>query len=133
MTQFLPKILKWIEIVSILIIAIAILLKLLNLSGAAELLLVSLSTLAIDYFFWSFLAVPQSVTASKTTLMEVLPATLSKVMFIGVSVLCVAYLFTFLHLKGANEMMMIGLLTLVGCVGLSMLMILGNRERMPKL
>ena len=130
MADVLSKLLKWIEIGCVLVIVVAIFFRLLSLPFSGEILLVGLLTLATVYFLGSFRVVTHNAATSKMGLADILPFTLTKVMFIGISVLCIAYLFTILHLKGANEMMIVGLLTLILCVCISAVMISGKRDRM---
>jgi hypothetical protein len=93
-------------------------------------LMIGLLTLATTYFLSAYTVVPQASSPDKKGFADLLPAILRKLLFIGLSVYWVAFLFTILHLNGANEMMIIGLGTIVICSVVSMVLILGNRERM---
>lgn len=130
MVTLLPKILKWTEILAIMAAVIGLLLKVLNYPGFSELLMIGLMTLAATYFLSAYVFIPGSDSQEKKGLADLLPAILRKLMYIGLAVYWVAFLFAILHLNGANEMMIIGLGTLVICALISMALVLGNRERM---
>ncbi len=129
---FLPKILKWTEIIGLVITAIAILLKGMQYQGAPEMLMLGLMTLAATYFLSAYVMVhlPKDTATKLKGFADLLVTILRKLMFIGLSVFCVALLFTFLNYPGANEMMMIGLLTTAAGTGFSMILIMTKRERM---
>jgi hypothetical protein len=133
MIQFLSKILRWGELAGILLTASAILLKITEVPLASQLFLIGLSTLAIIYFLMGFAIQPLNPGKKKIEFIDLVVNKLQKIMYIGVSVLCISYLFTILHLNGANEMMLIGLFTLLSCLVVSMIMILLNRDRMTLL
>lgn len=133
MIQFLSKILRWGEATGSLILIIAIFLKLMNLSEPGQLLMVGLLLLGTVYFLFGF-TIPQLQPGEKKLVFaDLLVNILQKVMYIGSSVLCIGYLFAILHLKGASEMILIGLLTLVGSLIVSGALILGKGERLALL
>lgn len=133
MLTILPKVLKWTEIFGIITFIAGYLLKLLQYAGANELLLVSMLTLASTYFISGFIMVSVVDDGKPKTFTDLLPTILRKLMYIGLAVFLIGFLFSLLHLEGANEMLIIGVGTLVICSLISMLLILGKRERMTLL
>ena len=133
MISLLPKIVKWTEILGVALAGTGLLFKILNYPGFADLLMIGLMTLASTYFLSAYILFPGVDNKEKKSLADLLPAILRKVMYIGLSVYWVAFLFTILHLKGANEMMVIGLGSLVIAAIVSMALVLGNRDRMTLL
>jgi hypothetical protein len=127
--SLLPKILTWTEIASLIVTCIGVLLKILHYQGAPEMLMVGLLTLATTYFLFAYTVVTFKEEKQRSFI-DLLPMILRKVMFIGLSVYCVALMFTFLQLSGADQQMTIGLLVIAIGTGISMILILGNRERM---
>ena len=132
-TTILPKILKWTEILAVATTSIGLLLKILNSPGYSQLLLIGLSTLAATYFYSSYVLIQGDQSKEKKGFTDLLQTILRKVMYIGLSVFWIAFLFAILHLAGANEMMIIGLGTLILSAAFSMILVLGNRERMKVL
>ena len=131
----LPKILKWTEIASLAVILVAILLKAMHYQGAPDMLMIGFTTLAATYFLsaYTIVQLPIETSDKQKGFADLLPTILRKLMYIGLAVYCVARLFTFLHYPGANEMMLIGGLTIVGGTAISLLLVLTKRERMAML
>ncbi len=124
----LPGIVTWlsakqtvIEIVFVVLIGFALILKFLHLPGADESLMITMLLLASFYFLMGF------VPASTDNMIALI---LSKVFAIGSSVCVIGLLFGFLHLPGAQEQLMIGLLSLA--VSGVILLFLIVTARMPK-
>ena len=130
MIQLLSKILKWGEMTGIVITVTAILLKIVNNGFTSQLFLIGFSTLAMIYFLSGFAIQPFKSEGNKIALTDLLINKLQKIMFIGISIVCIAYLFTILRLSGANEMMIIGLFTLLACLIIAIILILFRRDRM---
>jgi hypothetical protein len=130
MIQLLSKILKWGERTGIVMTLAAILLKIMNNGFASQLFLIGFSTLAMIYFLSGFAIQSLKSDGRKMTLSDLLINKLQKIMYIGISVVCVAYLFTILHLNGANEMMFIGLFTLLASLIIAIILILVKQENM---
>jgi hypothetical protein len=130
MITLLPKILKWTEILAIVVASAGLLLKISSYPGFAELIMIGLMTLASTYFLSAYVFVEGLDNKEKKGLTDLLPTILRKIIYIGLSVYWIAFLFAILHLAGANEMLIIGVGTLVVGSGVSMALILGNRERM---
>lgn len=133
MLTILPKVLKWTEIFGIITFIAGYLLKLLQYAGANELLLLSMLTLASAYFISGFIMVSVVDDGKPKTFTDLLPTILRKLLYIALAVFLIGFLFSLLHLEGANEMLIIGVGTLVICSLISMLLILGKRERMTLL
>jgi len=130
-TSVLSKILKWFEIIGLVITFFGVSFKILHLTGANMMLLLGLPTLAITYFLFAYVMVQVKEESEKPKgFANLLVLILRKVMFIGLSVYCIAFLFTILHFNGATEMMIIGLGTISVCTLISMTLVLGQRERM---
>lgn len=127
----LPKILKWVEVIALTITVLGVLFKIMHYAGANEMLMIGLLTLSSAYFLSGFVMVepPQAEDGKLKGFLDLLPTILRKIMFIGLSVFCVGYLFRLLHFQGANEMLIIGIGTLIMSSLISMALILGNRER----
>jgi hypothetical protein len=133
MVTFLPKIVKWTEILGLIVSVAGILFKILHLPGADELLTIGLMTLSSTYFISGFIVVPIPDDGKPKGFADLLIVILRKVMFIGLAVCLVGFLFALLHLAGANEMLMIGIGTLAMSILMSMVLVLGKRERMALL
>ena len=131
MIQTLGKILKPGEMLALLISGVALVFRLLSIPFSSELLMIGLSLLAVIYFLHAHMA--KYVVNAGPGFAGLFVGTVRKVAYIGISVLCIAYLFAFLHLPGANEMLIIGLLTLVICLIASMILLLVKREHMAML
>lgn len=116
-TALLSKvILPKVEIIAAVITSIGFVLNYLKQSGAAELIMIGLSTLASVFFVTGFLLPP---TIEKTlpeetpkTFVDLLVLILWKVMHIALAVSTIGLLLYLLHLKGFSQMMLIGTLTL---------------------
>lgn len=110
-----------IEIVLVVLIGFALILKFLHLPGADESLMITMLLLSSFYFLMGF--VPASTN-------NVVALILLKVFAIASAVCVVGLLFVFLHLPGAQEQLMIGLLSLA--VSGVILLFLIATARMPK-
>lgn len=129
--EMLPKILKWSEIASLVVTLAAIVLKVGDLEGANQILMVGLFSLAVTYFLSAYTNVEFSGSPEKQRgFADLLMTIVRKVMYIGLSVFCVALTFSFLHLAGANQQMMVGVIAVGGGSAISMFLILANRDRM---
>jgi hypothetical protein len=133
MLTILPKITKWTEILAIIVSLSGLAFKFLHFAGANELLLVGIMTLSSTYFISGFIMVPVPDNGKPKNFADLLTTVLRKLMYIGLSVSLIGILFKILHLEGANEMLIIGIGSLIICPVLSMVLILGNRERMTLL
>ena len=91
-----------IEIVLVVLVGFSCILKFLHLPGADEALMITMLTLAAFYFLAGF------IYSTERQLIQI-P---SKIFSIASSVCVIGLLFTFLHLPGAKEQLMIGLLSL---------------------
>lgn len=133
MLAILPKITKWTEIFGIIISLVGFIFKVLHLPGSNEFLLLGLLTLAATYFVSAFILVPLPDDYQPKTFADLLPTIVRKVMFMALAVSLNGFLFAILHLVGADQMLRVGIATLVIGVFLSMGLTLGNRERMTLL
>lgn len=133
MTHFLSKILKWGELAGIVITLAAIILKVMNFPGASGLFMIGLITLACVFFASGFLLQSLITRENKFHTTNLVVNKLQQLLYIGISVLLVGYLFAILLLKGANEMMLIGLFTSFGCIIISFVLILIRRENLTPL
>jgi hypothetical protein len=131
--KLLPKILVWTELAGIIITVAGMLFKVFNYTGFGSLLMVGIMTLATTYFLSAYTVVELPQSNEKSSFADLLPLILRKVMFIGLAVYWVGFLFAILHLKGANEMITIGMGTLVIGAAVAMVLVLGRRERMVAL
>jgi len=95
-------------------------------------LLIGLMTVASSNFLFAYtmVEIKEEAQTQKKDFVDNLCLILRKVMFIGLSVFCVAFLFTILHFNGANEMMIIGMCTITIGTFISMTLVLSKRERM---
>lgn len=130
MVKILPKLLMGIEILGLIVSATGYLFKVLQFPGGNQMLMIGLLTLSTAYFLSGFVMVPVTDDGKPKGLADLLPAILRKLMYIGLSVFIVGFLFALLHLAGANEMLMLSVGTLMICVLISIVLVLGNRERM---
>jgi hypothetical protein len=130
MIKFFPKLLMGAEILGLIISATGYVFKVLHLAGADEMLMIGLMTLAAACFLSGFTLVPVTDDGKPRGFADLLPVILRKVLYIGLAVFLVGFLFALLHLEGANEMLMMGVGALATGTVLSMVLILGNRERM---
>jgi hypothetical protein len=133
MLTILPKITKWTEILGIIVSLIGVALKILHLQGAIEVLMLGMMTISSTYFISGFIMVAVPDDGKPKTFADLLPTILRKLIYISLSIYLVGLLFVILHLAGANEMLIIGVGTLVICTAISMVLILGKRERMTLL
>jgi hypothetical protein len=133
MLTILPKITKWTEILGIIASLGGLVFKILHLTGADEFLLVGMMTLSTTYFISGFIMIPVPDDGKQKKFADLLPTVLRKLMYIALSVYLIGFLFAILHLAGANEMLIMGVGSLVICTVVSMALILGNRERMTLL
>jgi len=129
----IPKIAKWTEILGIVITGIGIIFKVLNYPGFAELLMIGLLTLSATYFLSAYMVVQDTNDKEKKGLADVLPFSLRKFFYMGLSIYWIAFLLAILHLSGADEMLIFGLGTLLITTFVAMILVLGNRERMKHL
>jgi hypothetical protein len=132
-TTQLAKILKWIEILAIVVSVFGLIFKVLHLAGANSMLMIGLFTLSTAYFLSAFVFIADEDDNAKKGFADVLPVMLRKIMFIGLSVCWIGFLFTILHLNGATEMLLISFISMGGGCLASMILILGNRRRMKHL
>ena len=129
----LGNILKKLELAALAVFAIGCVLKVLQLPGTNEALLVGLMSLAMIYFLSGFVPLKIAQGNQPHGFTTVLVPILIKVLYIGLAVFCVALLFTFLQYPGANEQMMIGLSSLVVGSAMGMALVLSNRKHMELL
>lgn len=130
----LASILKKVEWISLAVTFLGLLFKFLQYPGYSNLIVVGAMTLACCYFLSSFVLIPQPASDGKKGFSDLLGETiLPKLLYIGLAVFCIGFLFALLHLNGANEMLIIAIGTLVMGSFFSMILILGNRERMKLL
>lgn len=129
MPELQQRILTWIsarqviiEIILVVLVGLALILKYLNLEGADEAIMICMLTLAGFYFALS-IYIPIGTD-------NIVLLVTSKVFGIASTVCLIGLLFTFLHLPGAKEQLMIGLLSLaISGVIMTFLIVTG---RMPK-
>lgn len=133
MIQLLAKTLKWGELAGTLIILIAIIIKLMDLGEAGQLLMIGLLLLGTIYFLFGFTVPSPRPGEKQLVYTDLLMNILQKIMYIGSSVLCIAYLFAILHLKGTNEMMLIGLFTVGASLVISVVLLIGKGGRLVQL
>ena len=134
MKALLPKILKWTEIIGLVLSTFGVLFKVLHYPGASEALLIGMLTLAATYYLFAFVMVEAPTESVQPKGMaDLMPFTIRKVLFIGLAVFIIGSLFKLLHFKGANEMLMIGVGTVAVGTLVGMALILVKRERMKVL
>ena len=117
-TTLLAKvILPKVEIIAAVITSIGFVLNYTKQQGAAELIMIGLSTLASVFFITGFLLPP---TVEKTlreetnkTFVDLLVLIVWKVMHIALAVAAIGLLFYLLQLKGFSQMMLIGTQALI--------------------
>ena len=130
--EFVARLRKVIRIISyseLVGIVLAVLMKLQHLQGADTVLMLSMSLLAGVAFLKAY--IPTDV---KEDLKPDLYATvISKVLFIGSSVLIIGILFSFLRLQGAINMLMIGTATTGMAAVFSIILITKNSDNIPLL
>lgn len=125
----LRRLIKIISYVALVGIVLAVLMKLQHLQGAETFLMLSMSLLAGVVFLKAY--IPADV---KEDIKPDLYATvISKVLFIGSSVLLIGILFSFLHLAGAKDMLLIGTLTTGAATVFSIILITKNSDNIPLL
>lgn len=132
-TTLLPKLLKWTELVALVVTLLGIAFKTMHWTGANNLVLFGLTALAGIYFLSAFAVIPlpEQANGELKGFADMLVLILRKLMFIGLAVFCIAFLFSILHFPGAGEMMLIGLGAVVIGSLASMILVFGKRERMP--
>lgn len=112
-TVILPKV----EIIAAVVTSVGLVLNYIKQSGAAELLLIGLSTLASVFFVTGFLMPPASekILPEETdkTFIDLLVLIVWKIMHIALAITSIGLLFYSLHLKGFLQMMLIGSQTLI--------------------
>jgi hypothetical protein len=134
MKTLLPKILKWLEVVCLAMAAVGYVFKLQQLAGADMLLMLGLCALATVYFLSAYTVVPGSgKQESPKGIADLMPTMLRKILYLGLATFIVGFLFSLLHLPGADQLFMVGTGTLLAATVLSMVLIIDNRERMAAL
>jgi hypothetical protein len=133
MVKVLPKLLMGTEILGLIVSAAGYIFKILRLTGANEMLMIGLMTLATTYFLSGFVLVPVQDDGKPKSFADLMPVILRKILYIGLAVFLVGFLFGLLHLAGANEMLLMGIGTLLSGTLLAMVLVLGKRERMALL
>jgi putative Mn2+ efflux pump MntP len=98
-------------------------------TGAGELLMLGLSLLSGAYFLWAFLPMDTPPHSEP----DAYAALVHKLIYISCSVLLVGVLFTFLHLEGHHEMMLIGGITLLVALAGSIMLMIKKRENFVSL
>ena len=83
MLTILPKILKWTEIIALILTLCGYVFKVLYFPGANEMLMIGLLTLAATYFLSAFPVQPAANEAKPQGLVDTLMIVLPKVMFIA--------------------------------------------------
>jgi len=118
------RILPYVHRVALLIAVTGLAFLILHYPGADQLLMIGFSTLSMTYFLMAFLP-PVIPPDCKPDLYS---AVVYKLAYIGCSVATIGILFQFLKLNGANEMLMIGTISVgVGLLA-SGLLIARNRD-----
>jgi hypothetical protein len=133
MVKILPKLLTGSEILGLILSVTGYGFKVLHLAGADQMLMIGLMTLATTYFLSGFVLVPAPDDSKQKSFVDLMPVVLRKILYIGLSVFLVGFLFGLLHLAGANEMLLMGIGTLLSGTLLAMVLVLGKRERMALL
>lgn len=131
MIKALPKILFVGEMICLLVIVAALMFKLMHWAGADAGLMVSLLTLASVYFLSAFTMVDSKPSDKPMGILDLLPTIVGKVLFIGLAAYCVGFLFGILRLVGADQQLLVGLLSLALGTLLAMALALQDRNRMP--
>lgn len=131
-----------VEVIALAGTALGVYLKYKGQSGASEVLIISLSTLAVIYYFTAFIpprlteqeqkeeqgepnaATPGNARGSNSFFMLLVGTIAPKILGISMSVCCVGILFFLNQFKGYGEMLMIGTLSItvgsvIGLIGLS--------------
>jgi hypothetical protein len=130
MFSALPKITKWTEFLGITVCAVGYVFKVMHYAGANELLLLGFLTLASTYLVSGFIVIALPDGYEPKSFFDLLPILLRKVMYLALSVYLLGILFKILHLGGANPMLLVGVATLAIGLLLSVVLIVGNRQRM---
>lgn len=125
----LRRLIKIISYVALVGIVLAVLMKLQHLQGADTALMLSMSLLAGVVFLKAY--IPADVKADIKP--DLYATVISKVLFIGSSVLLIGILFSFLHLQGAINMLMIGTATTGMAAVFSIILITKNSDNIPLL
>lgn len=107
----LAIIVEKVEFISLIVTALGIGLKYMNIAAADQLLVIGLATLSMTLFLRSFLTPPP--TPHKKLLI------INKLGFITSAVGIMGVLFTLLHFEGARDMLMVSGVSLVGVIGLT--------------
>lgn len=125
----LRRLIKIISYIALVGIVLAMLMKVQHYQGADTFLMLSMSLLAGTVFLKAY--IPAEV---KEDIKPDLYATvISKVLFIGSSVLLIGILFSFLHLEGAKDMLLIGTLSTGAAAVFSIILITKNSDNIPLL
>ncbi len=129
----LPKV----EIIAALVTSVGFVLNYSGKPGAAELMMVGLSTLAGVFFISGFLlpsTLEKSLRAEMSkTFIDLLVLIVWKVMHIALAVTTIGLLFYLLHLKGFSQMMMIGTQALILSLLVSGFIIIQKSKYLPDL
>lgn len=125
----LRKVIRIISYIALVGIVLAVLMKLQHLQGADTVLMLSMSLLAGVTFLKAY--IPADVNEDLKP--DLYATVISKVLFIGSSVLLIGILFSFLHLQGAINMLMIGTATTGMAAVFSIILITKNSDNIPLL
>lgn len=118
----IPKV----QIVAFIVIVVGVIFKILGYTGASELLMMSMSIMAVCYFLSAFIFVQLPPTAKPSLYSLVL----YKVIYISGSVTIIGILFGTLKMEGADLQLLSGTLTLGIASIVSGLMILSNNDNL---
>ncbi len=121
----LPKV----QLIALGISLLGVVFLLMGNSGAETILIAGLSTLAATYFLVSFIP-PQIHPGTKPSLHSY---TVSKVIYIALSVTLIGILFAVLALEGADKMLLIGCSVLTIGALVSAILIVTNHDNLPVL
>lgn len=100
----LYKILTWLQRLALAVALAGLLFRILHLPGGTMMLLLGAFSLAILYFLFAF--IPRTIPAGIAPSVYVMPV--SKVLYIGSSVIMVGILFLIIKLEGSLNMLLIG-------------------------
>lgn len=130
----LTRSIKWIERIAILFSLLGFAVRFMK-YGGSNIIMIGILTLSCVYFLSAFLIFPTPADNNiKKGFADLLSETvLPKLMYISLSVFCIGFLFAILHLKGADEMLRVGILIMIMGTFFSMILILSKRERMKLL
>jgi hypothetical protein len=132
MIQILNRILDPLELIGLMVLTIALILRFFGISGGPELIMVSMSELGMVYFLNAYRPpVSNADTDDQPKGFFTLLATsiAKKVGFLACSVVIVGSLYRILHLKGADEMLRIGSSAVIGASVIMGVYLVMDRER----